>query len=252
MAKETTAYQKSIVSELRSIADQDYMTARICYRYGLYRNFGWSAAQSIEKYLKICAMCNDVEVKRTHCLAELMKALSKVDDLEKSSSFRKLVKNKDVITDLQRLGRPDNRYGRFDFRIHNNFDDHRTLSQYDETISALRPLANFRYAKINEELTIDLYDNLLIKLKHRDPSQDATTVLQHICWNNNFISKDMLNIDENTNYGVAIHGAIESFLSELDNTTSITSEQRKTIDWLIKCPLIEEFTLRKLRCLVEK
>ncbi|BCG47157.1 hypothetical protein GEOBRER4_n1980 [Citrifermentans bremense] len=45
----------------RDIADQDYIAARLSYRYGLYSQFHWQSLQAIEKYLKAILLYNRIK-----------------------------------------------------------------------------------------------------------------------------------------------------------------------------------------------
>lgn len=47
----------------RDVADQDYIAARICHRYGLIHQFLWLALQAIEKYLKAILLYNSKSTK---------------------------------------------------------------------------------------------------------------------------------------------------------------------------------------------
>lgn len=47
----------------RDIADQDYIAARLSYRYGLYSQFHWQSLQALEKYLKAILLYNRIEAK---------------------------------------------------------------------------------------------------------------------------------------------------------------------------------------------
>lgn len=46
----------------RDIADQDYIAARLSYRYGLYSQFHWQSLQAIEKYLKAILLYNRTDI----------------------------------------------------------------------------------------------------------------------------------------------------------------------------------------------
>lgn len=59
-------------------ADEDYITARLCYFHGLTGNFLWNGQQCIEKYLKAIALFQDIDVrKQKH---NLRKLFAKVDN----------------------------------------------------------------------------------------------------------------------------------------------------------------------------
>lgn len=58
-------------------ADQDYITARMCYHSGLIDNYLWNAQQCIEKYLKSIALFQRINVKKIgHDLPRLYKKVN--------------------------------------------------------------------------------------------------------------------------------------------------------------------------------
>ena len=60
-------------------ADEDYLTARLLYKSNLHRNFFWSAAQCIEKYLKALLLLNGISVKKKgHNLKKLILEVEKI------------------------------------------------------------------------------------------------------------------------------------------------------------------------------
>jgi HEPN domain-containing protein len=68
----------SFASDLRTRADEDYISARICYFHDLHENFLWNAQQCIEKYLKSIALFHRVDVKNQgHDLKSLFKKVDK-------------------------------------------------------------------------------------------------------------------------------------------------------------------------------
>jgi HEPN domain-containing protein len=52
-----------IAHSWRDVADQDYLTARIAYRYELTPPFLWSSQQAVEKYLKAILLFNRVDTR---------------------------------------------------------------------------------------------------------------------------------------------------------------------------------------------
>lgn len=62
-------------------ADGNYLTARWAYDNGLFHQFYWDAAQSVEKYLKATLLLNDCSVRehKGHDLNELFNAFLKID-----------------------------------------------------------------------------------------------------------------------------------------------------------------------------
>jgi HEPN domain-containing protein len=90
--------------ELRSAADQDYILARIAYRWQLDMQFVWLAHQAIEKYLKVLLIFNDRSAKRVgHNLREAWQRLTTVVDVP----FR----FPDLLPDF--IGYLDARYDRY-------------------------------------------------------------------------------------------------------------------------------------------
>lgn len=77
----------------RDIADQDYLTARLCFKNNLTFQFLWMAQQAIEKYIKCILLYNKVPVKSVrHDLnkgLELIRSIPymELDLCEKSIDF---------------------------------------------------------------------------------------------------------------------------------------------------------------------
>ena len=110
-------------------ADQDYLTARLLARSGLYRAFYWAAAQTIEKYLKAFLLLNGNSVKRgAHGIEDLYAKACAVDsslqtmdiqphDLLNVPDYARdhltVFKSIDFLRDIDKFGRPDNRYNSF-------------------------------------------------------------------------------------------------------------------------------------------
>jgi len=68
----------SYASDIRKRADEDYITARICYCNKLTSNFLWNGQQCIEKYLKSMALYHDINVKNNgHNLKQLFQKINK-------------------------------------------------------------------------------------------------------------------------------------------------------------------------------
>lgn len=67
----------------RDVADQDYITARVCFREGLMIQFNWMALQAVEKYLKAILLFNRVSsIKVNHSLKKAYEEVVKIEDLE--------------------------------------------------------------------------------------------------------------------------------------------------------------------------
>ncbi|UNK55616.1 HEPN domain-containing protein [Rahnella aceris] len=63
----------------RDIADQDYLTARLCFRNNLMFQFLWMSQQSIEKYIKGILLFNQVPVLDIN--HNLIKGLEKIKNI---------------------------------------------------------------------------------------------------------------------------------------------------------------------------
>lgn len=63
----------------RDIADQDYISARLSYKNGLYPQFHWQSLQALEKYFKAILLYN--RIKATDIGHDLEKALRYVEKL---------------------------------------------------------------------------------------------------------------------------------------------------------------------------
>lgn len=86
------AYLNSFASNMRDIADDDYIDARTLYRNGRYRGFIYHSVQAVEKYLKCILLYIAVKVPRTHDLEVLYEEVAKnssIELTEKSLAFLK-------------------------------------------------------------------------------------------------------------------------------------------------------------------
>ncbi|MCC7334643.1 MAG: HEPN domain-containing protein [Pirellulaceae bacterium] len=71
-----------VIRSFRDIADEDYISARLNYRYELNRQALWFAEQAIEKYLKAILVFNRVKVKRiSHDLEKALQKLRSIPDM---------------------------------------------------------------------------------------------------------------------------------------------------------------------------
>ncbi|WP_417527770.1 HEPN domain-containing protein [Marinomonas shanghaiensis] len=67
----------------RDVADQDYITARVCFREGLMIQFNWMALQAVEKYLKAILLFNRVSSSKiSHSLKKAYEEVVKIEGLE--------------------------------------------------------------------------------------------------------------------------------------------------------------------------
>lgn len=110
-------------------ADQDYLSARLLAQSGLYRAFYWAAAQTVEKYLKAFLLLRGKSVKsESHGLVELYAKTCALDatlqylDIaphdemgipDYSLSHVMVFSIESFLGDIDRFGRPDNRYNSF-------------------------------------------------------------------------------------------------------------------------------------------
>src|ERR1035437_6420350 len=63
----------------RDVADNDYLAARILFRYGLIQQAYWFSEQAVEKYLKSILLFNGMGIKSIG--HDLQKALLKIEHL---------------------------------------------------------------------------------------------------------------------------------------------------------------------------
>lgn len=63
----------------RDIADQDYLTARICFKNNLPFQFLWMSQQAIEKYIKCILIFNRIPVKKIG--HNLVAGIKKINDI---------------------------------------------------------------------------------------------------------------------------------------------------------------------------
>lgn len=71
------------IRNLREIADQDYITARVCYKNGLMLQFYWSSLQAIEKYFKSILLFHRISSKDFgHDLNKLYAAIANIETLD--------------------------------------------------------------------------------------------------------------------------------------------------------------------------
>lgn len=75
MDETTRKHFSAYVGDLRDVADQDYVAARITNRLGLYQSSAWSGLQAVEKYLKAILLYSNRPVKqhRSHDLERLIR-----------------------------------------------------------------------------------------------------------------------------------------------------------------------------------
>jgi len=82
MEEETPFINDVATRSFRDVADQDYITARICYRQGLMIQFVWMAEQAIEKYLKAILLFNMRSTKgHSHALMAILDEVKKIEGM---------------------------------------------------------------------------------------------------------------------------------------------------------------------------
>lgn len=121
----------------RDVADQDYIAARLSYRYGLIPQFHWQALQALEKYIKAILLYNRIKTKKIN--HDLTKALKRTDKLpfklKLSPSTAEFIKHID-------------NFGRFRYLETSYFTQGPKLVQLDRAIWEIR-----RYCRVlNYEL----------------------------------------------------------------------------------------------------
>jgi HEPN domain len=113
-----------------SPADEDFLSARWCYRMGLFQHFYWSAAQALEKYMKACLLANGDTADVGHDLRKLHEAVLGLDATgilpqkitlpETTGMGAEMWATRDMAEFVQYLssyGDPDNRYGLIGIRV---------------------------------------------------------------------------------------------------------------------------------------
>ena len=112
----------------RDLADQDYIAARFCYRYGLDQLFLWNSLQAIEKYLKSILLYN---MKSSRGIGhDLCKALDRVRAI-KEIPF-------DFPEDVLRFIEYLNQYGKDRYLVQPTHIRDRALLYLDKTVWHIR------------------------------------------------------------------------------------------------------------------
>jgi HEPN domain. len=116
----------------RDIADQDYILARIAFRYELDLQFITSSQQAIEKYLKAILLFNRRDTKRLeHNLSSAYRAVLEISDIPFTFSAA-------VPKFVEYLDDQASRYFEFSFHVYGD-----RLRQLDETVWHLRKWCTF-------------------------------------------------------------------------------------------------------------
>ncbi len=126
VAQTVETYVNTYAGEIRDRADEDYVTARICYFNDLTENFFWNGQQCIEKYLKSIAIYQNINVKKYgHDLDKLFKkidrslAMTSVENLFPNEVPDTASKNETFEEFLKRLTRLGmNRYCSYSWNLY--------------------------------------------------------------------------------------------------------------------------------------
>jgi hypothetical protein len=112
----------------RDIADNDYISARVLFRYELIHQAYWCSLQSIEKYLKAILLFNGKSVKNiSHDIEEPIKTIKAISEIE-------FYLPKDVISFLRILNNEgNNRYFEYPYAFENL-----SLFKLDKTVWHIR------------------------------------------------------------------------------------------------------------------
>ncbi len=76
------------IRSFRDRGDQDYVSARLCYRHALIPQFHWASLQALEKYLKCILVLNRIRAPRSHDLGALLAVVNQQGGLELGLSAR--------------------------------------------------------------------------------------------------------------------------------------------------------------------
>lgn len=116
----------------RDVADRDYISARMCYRSGLFSQFHWSALQAFEKYFKAILLYNRIKAK------DVRHDLSKAQEYANKAPFP--IKLSKTTVDL--LNHLDS-YGRFRYLETSYYIDGPKLIELDKAVWEVR-----RYCRV--------------------------------------------------------------------------------------------------------
>jgi HEPN domain-containing protein len=153
--------EKYIVEIFVDTADEDYVVARLLYLTGLERQFFWSAAQAVEKYLKAALLLNGEPVKHyKHRLTAMFDRLSAIagphlaTDLEMPPQLKRFGTHerylkggtlRAFVQHIEKHGRPANRYDTIG--TDSEFGD---INRLDRAIFILRRLTVDLSARVEE------------------------------------------------------------------------------------------------------
>ncbi|BFI54637.1 hypothetical protein KD5_01110 [Yersinia pseudotuberculosis] len=190
---EDRVYTNNIATRsFRDVADQDYISARLCSKHGLTLQFLWLAHQAIEKYLKAILIYNNFDTKDLN--HNLLKSLDRVYSIP-SITFDFSENVKEFIEYLNDQG--PNRYLEREMYTHGN-----ELLTLDKCVWEIR-----RYCKVinyNIQLSSGENVNLLsselktihawMKSKNKHTFSINNGYLEKILKSNNKINKSQSSI----------------------------------------------------------
>lgn len=76
------------IRSFRDTGDQDYVSARLCYRHALIPQFHWASLQALEKYFKCILVLNRIRAPKSHDLGALLAVVNQQGGLELGLSAR--------------------------------------------------------------------------------------------------------------------------------------------------------------------
>lgn len=189
-------------------ADEDYVLARWLFFNRLHRHFWWSAAQSVEKYLKASLVLNGVSVKNySHDIIKLFEELCSVDGArelipeefikpDQVPIFNEIKSSwgsgsvDDFIARLAKHGDPNNRYDYIGIEITRG-----DLFKLDQFVFVLRNLSvNLKeFVTSHDGITKTHFDHIKSNPKKQlypfspklaDPTKASDEIYRTACDNN--------------------------------------------------------------------
>lgn len=145
-----------IDSSFRKVADQDYICARLCHRYGLISQFYWSALQSIEKYLKAILLYNRKSTKKLgHYITRAYDKVLEINDI----NFKFPAEIRDYLLHIEEQGK--NRYFEYPRHVYG-----KELLYLDKTIWHIRQYCFYLRTVVQDNgKNVDLFPRNLKKIE---------------------------------------------------------------------------------------
>jgi len=160
MKNNRPAINDFINRSFRDIADKDYISARMAYRYGLEQQFLWAALQCLEKYLKAILLYNGKNtIKLKHSILDAYYEVLNIQDI-------KFDFPSDIETFIQYLdANGTNRYFEYPYSLLG--DESLSL---DRTVWHIRRYCYFLRAKIKNTKgeSVNLFPYEIKKIQHKD------------------------------------------------------------------------------------